>query len=270
MRIQTNDRSRKTVGLIAGLACAWLTGVAHAAVIVTTNPSDITGFESGATVESFDNVSGITPVTITDYTPKDVTGSAALMTKDPAQPAFFNSGGATFNNPTSNPGVPIAVVTPSGGIAADKLSGNNVAGPLGVVTPPSTLFDAGAFMEVIFPTGVSRVGLYVAHGTVTLILKDSNNSNLAGDFTGTAPAGSFLEISRSAADVFGATLLGAGAFTIDDFTYGTSGSSSGGNGGTGGGSNNVPDAGNSLNLALAATFLGLAGRKFRRTSALQS
>jgi hypothetical protein len=53
-----------------------------------------------------------------------------------------------------------------------------------------------------------------------LILKDSNNSNLAtGDFSVTGSAGQFIGIQRDAADVRGVTIGFAEAFTIDDFTY---------------------------------------------------
>lgn len=159
-----------TVGIIA------MPAGAQASILTTSNPTDIATFENGATVQTFDNISGITAAPITDYNPKDLTGSAALFNKDAAQPAFFNSGGASFNDPVGNPGVPIGIVSPTGGISGDKLSGNNVAGPIGVSTPPFTVFDSGAFMEVIFPTAVSKVGLYVAHGSLTLILKDKTTA----------------------------------------------------------------------------------------------
>jgi hypothetical protein len=216
--------------------------VTHAAIITTSNPGDIAAFESGATVQTFDNIAGVTAVPITDYTVMDLTGTTALINKDPAQSAFFNSGGASFNDPVGNPGVPIGIASPGGGIVGDKFSGNNVAGPVNTVPPPFTLFEPGSFMEVIFPTGVSKVGLYVSHGSLTLILKDENNSNLStGDFTGTASSGEYLGITRTSADVRGVTILGQGAFTIDDFTYGNS---------TTGGT--VPDNGSTLSLAIAA------------------
>jgi hypothetical protein len=76
------------------------------------------------------------------------------------------------------------------------------------------------FMEVVFPTDMRRVGLWVTHGTVKLILKDSNNSNLAtGGFMVTGNAGEFIGIERSSADVRGVTMGFPESFTIDDFTY---------------------------------------------------
>jgi hypothetical protein len=129
---------------------------------------------------------------------------------------FFNSGGATFTDPVSNPGTPIGVFDPDGAIASDVVSGNNVAGPLSGGTDQA--FNFG-FMEVIFPTDVQRVGLWVTHGTVDLILKDSNNSNLTGEFTVTGTAGQFIGIQRDSAEVRGVTLGFPEAFTIDDFSF---------------------------------------------------
>jgi hypothetical protein len=255
---------RSNANLLAALALFGAAAATEGTVINTTNPADIAAFQSGATVQTFDSISGITAVPITSYSPLDITGTAALFTKDPAQSPFYNSGGASFNDPGSNPGTPIGIVAPSGAIAGDKFSGNNVAGPLGVATPPFTVFESGAFMEVIFPTAVSKVGLFVAHGSVTMFLKDTSNSNLAtGDFQGSASAGQFLGITRASADIGGVTILGSGPFTIDDFTFGLTSSGGGGGTGGGGGGNTVPDTGHVLNLAIAAAFLGLARWKLK-------
>ncbi len=233
-------------------------------VITTSNPVDIAAFKSGATVQTFDSIPGITAVPITSYSPLDITGTAALFSKDPAQSPYFNSGGASFNDPASNPGTPVGIVAPSGAIAGDKLSGNNVAGPLFVTPPPFTVFETGAFMEVIFPTAVSKVGLFVPHGSVTMFLRDTSNNNLAtGDSQGSVSAGQFLGITRASADIGGLLLLGNGPFTIDDFTFGVTGSTGGGGNTGGGGGNTVPDTGHVLNLAIAAAFLGLAKWKLR-------
>ncbi len=58
-------------------------------------------------------------------------------------------------------------------------------------------------MEVIFPADVIRVGLWITHGSnIQLILKDSNNTNLAtGDFSVTGSTGQFIGIQRDTADV---------------------------------------------------------------------
>jgi hypothetical protein len=230
--------------------------VARATVINTTNPAEIAAFKSGATVQTFDSIAGVTPVAITDYNPLDITlNTGAHFTKDATQTPFYNSGGANPLDPVSTPGVPVGIVTPTGGIAGDKLSGNNVAGPLGVVVPPFTLFEGGAFIEVIFPTLVSKVGLFVAHGSIQMFLKDSAGNNLVtGDVSTSGSAGQFIGIDRGTADIGGLT-LGFGAFTIDDLTFGGAGA---------GGGNAVPDTGSAFNLALAGAFIALACWRMRK------
>lgn len=242
----------------AALAFLGSAVVAQATVINTTNPAEIAAFKSGATVQTFDSIAGVTPVAISDYNPLDITlNTGAHFNKDAAQTPFYNSGGANPLDPASNPGVPIGIVTPTGAIAGDKASGNNVAGPIGVVVPPFTLFEGGAFIEVIFPTLVSKVGLFVAHGSIQMFLKDSAGNNLlTGDVSTSGSTGQFIGIDRGTADIGGVT-LGFGAFTIDDFTFG------GATGGSGGG-NTVPDTGSALNLALAGAFLALARWRMRK------
>ena len=132
---------------------------------------------------------------------------------------FFNSGGASFNDPIGNPGTRIGIFDPNGAIAADVHSPNNVAGPLAGGTDQA--FGNG-FMEVIFPADVQRVGLWVTHGTFTMFLKDSNNTNLTtGDVSVTGSAGQFIGIQRDTPDVRGITMGFPESFTFDDFTYAT-------------------------------------------------
>jgi hypothetical protein len=247
---------------LAACAAFGLGVAAQAAPLNTSDPTQIANFENGATVETFDSIAGVTAVSISDYNAKDLTlFPAAQFNKDAAQPAFYNSGGASFNDPVGNPGVPIGIAAPTGGIAANKFSGANVAGPIGEdpITPVPILFGDGAiFMEVIFPTLVSKVGLYVASGNLSLFLKDSNNSNLAtGDFQATGAAGEYIGLERASADVGGVTIVGQGAFTIDDFTYlvGTT---------TGNDNNNTtaPDSGSTFGLALGAMSLILGSKRF--------
>jgi hypothetical protein len=184
---------------------------------VTSDPGAAAAFQAGATVEGFDDLPALT---ITSYAGgQTVPSGSQLSSRDVAAftAPFFNSGGASFNDPVSNPGTPIGVFDPDGGIAGDMVSPNNVAGPLAGGTDQA--FNFG-FMEVIFPTDMRRVGLWVTHGTFQLILKDSNNTNLAtGDVSVTGSAGQFIGIERDAADIRGVTMGFPEAFTIDDFTY---------------------------------------------------
>ena len=185
--------------------------------LITSDPNAVAQFQAGATVENFDDLSALT---ITSYDGGQTVPAANQFSSRNLvtfTSPFFNSGGASFNNPVGNPGTPIGIFDPDGAIAGEVKSPNNVGGPL--ATGSDEAFTNG-FMEVIFPADVIRVGFWITHGTnVKLFLKDSNNQNLAtGDFTGTGNAGQFIGIERDAADVRGVT-IGFGTFTIDDFTY---------------------------------------------------
>ena len=190
-----------------------------ALTLITSNASEVAQFQTGAIVENFDDHSALTIKSYNDgqtvpagnqFSSRSVNG----VFTDP----FFNSGGASFNDPFGNPGTKIGIFNPDDLISGEVVSQNNVAGPLTVNT--DVAFTNG-FMEVIFPADVSRVGFWVTHGSdIKLILKDSNNSNLAtGDVSVTGSTGQFIGIQRDTADVRGVT-IGFGAFTLDDFTYG--------------------------------------------------
>jgi hypothetical protein len=186
-------------------------------ILVTSNPAEVAQFQAGATVENWDDLSALT---ITSYDDgQTVPAANQFSSRDLATftSPFFNSGGASFNDPVGNPGTPIGIFDPDGAIAAEVVSPNNVAGPLMVGSDQA--FTNG-FMEVIFPADVIRVGFWITHGTnIQLILKDSNNTNLAtGDFNVTGNGGQFIGIQRDTADVRGVT-IGFGTFTLDDFTY---------------------------------------------------
>jgi hypothetical protein len=191
-----------------------------ALTLITTDPTAAAAFQSGATVEGFDDLPALI---ITSYAAGQIVPAAnQFSSRDLAAftSPFFNSGGASFNDPVGNPGVAIGIFDPDGAIAGDVVSPNNVAGPL-VGDGSGEAFNNG-FMEVIFPADVIRVGFWIPHasGDITMFLKDSNNSNLAtGDFQVTGSAGQFIGIQRDAADVRGITIGFTESFTIDDFTY---------------------------------------------------
>lgn len=202
------------------VACGLLVSsrAALAAITVTSDPGEAAAFQAGATVETFDDLPALT---ITSYAAgQSVPAANQFSSRDLGafNSPFFNSGGASFNDPLSNPGTPIGTFSPDGPIAGDVVSSGNVAGPLAIGSDQA--FNFG-FMEVIFPADVQRVGLWVTHGTIDLILKDANNSNLTGDFTVTGTAGQFIGIQRDTADIRGLTMGFPESFTIDDFTYAT-------------------------------------------------
>lgn len=228
-------------------------GLLHvpAQVLVTTDASQIAGFLSGTTIQRFDAFAGFP---ITDYSRQTVP-QASQFTKGPAQIPYFNSGGATPGNPAANPGTPIGIFSPQGGIPGEVRSEGNVAGPL--VFGTDTAFTDGnsiGFMEIIFPEAVSKVGFHVTHGSLSLFLRDIDGNNLAGNFSATASAGQFVGIARGAADISIAALVRSGALTIDDLAYG-------GMSGGGGGASPVPEAASCVTMLLAAACIALLSRK---------
>jgi len=187
----------------------------HAAVIATGDTGQVGIFQTSATIENFDSLSGFS---ITSYASgQSVPAGSQFSSHNGLTMPTFHSGGASPNDPVGNPGTPIGIFAPSGGIAGDVVSLNNVAGPL--VINSDEAFNFG-FMEIILPSDGSKVGFWVTHGTVTLQLRDvAGNTLTTGDFEVTGSAGQFIGLSRDAADFRVAALIGGEAFTIDDFTY---------------------------------------------------
>lgn len=204
-------------GVLLVCLVAMQPSVSSALSLVTSNPAEVATFQTGATVENFDDLSALA---ITSYAPQAVPAANRFSSRNLAAftAPFFNSGGASFNDPVGNPGTPIGILAPGGGIAADLKSPGNVAGPL----TGDGSFEAfnNGFMEVIFPADVSKVGFWVTQGSITLFLKDATNTNLAtGDFQVSGTAGQFIGIQRDTADVRGVTIGFTQAFAIDDFSY---------------------------------------------------
>jgi hypothetical protein len=120
----------------------------------------------------------------------------------------------------------------TGGIAGDAKSGTTVLGPVNFDF--QTHFEGGSFLEIFFPTKVSKVGFWLnpSLGNVKLIAADTNfafsrlpETNL--EIVDEVHAGNFVGIERPTADIGGLKVLGIGpkGFTIDDFTFGAGASS---------------------------------------------
>ena len=194
---------------------------AHATILKTTNQSQVNAFSAGMNVESFDT--GVTGTALGSYADgQAVLPASEFSSRGSATNPTFHSGGASPSEPDVNPGSPIGIITPTGAIAGDVESGENVAAPLVIFTSEPW---NGAFMEVIFfPGNVERVGFWVTKGPVTLDLRDRTGSNLTtGDVTVVGETGEFIGISRDGTSDIAVVALttsgGDGAFTIDDFTY---------------------------------------------------
>src|SRR5690242_6454547 len=85
------------------------------ALAVTINTNNVTSaeyiaFTTGATVQNFESVSGLTPLTTTAYTNGTPVPSSAQM-HGQIPNLFFHSGGANPNNTAANPGTPVALLS---------------------------------------------------------------------------------------------------------------------------------------------------------------
>src|SRR5687768_13060463 len=212
--------STSMVRSIAATLVLGTVAAAHAVTVNTSNLAAIAAFQAGATIENFD--SGLTGLVITSYTPVAVPAGSQFFSRNinDANVPSFNSGGASFNNPAGNPGTPVGVFNPEGGIAAEVASQTNVIGPIDMGL--NQAFGSG-FIEVRFVNPVNKFGFQVTHGSLVVFAKDINNSNLAGvDSSVNGTIGNFIGISRGAADIGGLTILSTNpndSFTFDDFTF---------------------------------------------------
>ncbi len=199
-------------------------GMLQATVIDTDNAAVIAAFQSGATVNDFENISGRTPDTITTYT----TGAPVSPNSfifDQLSNVQFSVGGAVGTNEP-------ALFQLSGGIAGDAKSPSTVLGP--VDFDFTTKFGSGAMIEIFFPVKVSKVGFWLnpALGNVNILAADTNfafshETETTLETGNNVTAGHFVGIERPTADIGGFKIIGLGTtgFTVDDFTYGGSSSS---------------------------------------------
>jgi hypothetical protein len=242
----------------ACLYLASMSGFAQATVINTQDAGVIAAFQSGATVNSFESISGRTPFSISSYNhnqPGDVISADANPNPSPyifdqLPGVQFSVGGMVGTNEP-------ALFKLTNGIAADAHSGSTVLGS--VDFDFTTKFNNQGLIEIFFPTKVSKVGFWLnpSLGDVSIIAlntnfafsKDPNEVNLE---TGTGTHGNFVGIERPTADIGGFKIQAkdANGFTIDDFTYG--------------GASVVPEPGTWAFFAFALVMLGYVTRYVRQ------
>jgi hypothetical protein len=223
-----------------------------------TSASDFQKFLAGATLVDFENISGITPLSISAYTSGTPTTAANLT--DPTKSvsgAFLSAGGQTPGNP-ANGGTPAAVVNVSSLNGAH--SGTNVLAPTAQGDPTSPL-DFGGFISINFPGNqpISRFGWWTnpQGGNVAfpphMNTFDASNSlvDLSSGITFTASPRDFVAFAFSASVIKEVELFQGGPMTVDDFTFARDNTL------PFGGSSTVPEPGSIYLLLIAAIAVTL-------------
>ncbi len=223
-----------------------------------TSATDFQQFLAGATLIDFENISGITPLTVNAYTSGTPTTAANLT--NPTQSvsgAFLSAGGQTPGNP-ANGGTPAAIINVSSLNGAH--SGNNVLAPTAQGDPDSPLSFTG-FISINFPGNqpISRFGWWTnpQGGNVAfpphMNTFDASNSlvDLSSGITFTASPGSFVAFAFDSSVIKEVELFQTGPMTVDDFTFARD------NVLPFGGSSSVPEP-RSAYLLLAAAAIGLS------------
>ena len=220
----TTRRARRLKRI--GLSIIFVLGARAVAVGAPINTNDINvynAFATGATVQNFENVSGMTPLDLSSYAnalnSTTAVPAAAQLSLD-IDGLLFHSGGGSFNDPTGagKQGTPTALLSLSGGTAGDAHSATNVVGSLEI---NSENLDLDQFIEVVFINSLqSRVGFWLnpSLGNVLFTAFDSTGTQLEQQ-TGTA--GNFVGFERASADIHFISVIGLNGtgFTVDDLTY---------------------------------------------------
>jgi hypothetical protein len=223
-----------------------------------TSAADFAQFQAGATLVNFDNIPGITPLTVNTYTSGTATTAANLT--NPTQSvsgAFLSAGGQTPGNP-ANGGTPAAVINVSSLNGAH--SGSNVLAPTAQGDPAMPL-DFNGFISINFASNqpISRFGWWTnpQGGNVGFAPHintfDASNTlvDLSTGITFTAAPGEFVAFAFSSSVIREVELFQTGPMTVDDFTFARDNSL------PFGGASTVPEPGSVYLLLAAAGTLGL-------------
>ena len=191
-----------------------LASIAEGAVINTNDAGVVSTFQSGATVTSFEGISGRTPQAISSYTVGAPVSPNAFIFNQIAGVQFSVGGMVGTNEP--------ALYSLTGGIAGDAKSPPTVLGP--VDFDFTTKFNSGALIEIFFPTKVSRVGFWLnpSLGNASIIAADTNFAFSGLPETtlenGNVTAGNFVGIERATADIGGFKIIALGPMASRSMT----------------------------------------------------
>ncbi len=215
---------KQTSRLSLAVSALALSSASMATPINTNDINIYNTFATGATLQNFENIAGMTPLSMNSYTnalnSSTAVPAAAQLGLD-ISGLLFHSGGGSFNDPTGNPGTPTALLALDGptDIIDDAHSATNVVGSLEINTEN---LDLDQFIEIVFiNTLQARVGVWLnpSLGNVTMTAFDSTGSSLESV---AGSAGNFVGFERSAADIKFVSIVNNNnaGFTVDDLTYG--------------------------------------------------
>ena len=198
------------------------------AVGINTNDINVyNAFATGATVQNFENLAGLTPLSLTSYATalnSSTSVPVAAQLSISIAGLLFHSGGGSINNGVINPGTPTALLQLGGTISADARSATNVVGPLAINTD---LLDLDQFLEIAFVTPRDRVGVWLNPGLGSALVIATDTNGITEQVNGTA--GNFVAIQHTAGDIRNLSVINTDGkgFTIDDLTYGSGNADSG-------------------------------------------
>ena len=196
-----------------GIACMPLT--AGAVPFVSNNAAAVAAFQVGATIQTFEGISGVTA--FNNETPGTTVPTAALLKNQIAGLTFATNfiGGPTVVNLTGFSNLSDAKSPPN------VVSGTDVgsSGTDGVLC-------FTCFIEVLFASPVSKVGAWndPTGGNVLLLATDAGGGTVFDTVNG--GQGNFIGASQSSNVIQRALFLfvspqSVNGFTLDDLTYAT-------------------------------------------------
>lgn len=228
--------------------------LAQAGLITTTNLAEVTAFQQGLSVQTFESVSGRTPFVVDGYPADGIAVGSGALVYDQVPGFQFSSG---FKPGEVMAGL-FAVETDNGG--GDGGSRNTVLAGLSPLN--ETQFNNFELIEAYLPQKVSSLGFWLSPdlGKVRVYFLSSNfafNRDETEELweSVVVEAGQFVGLSRANADIGGLKIIALSefGFAIDDLSFGGAG-----------GSNPIPEPASAWLVAAGLLASASASRRPRR------